>query len=354
MDAAGSDRAALLGISEGGPMSILFAASCPERVTHLILYGTYARMTRADDYPVGTPREQVERWLDRMVQRWGGPAGIELFAPSGASDEEFAAWWGHLLRSGTSPHAALRLMRMYLDIDVRPALTALTAPTLILQRTGDRVAPVSWGRALAAMIPHCRYVELPGEDHAWFVGDHEQILDEIEEFVTGTRRVREPERVLATVLFTDIVDSTAKAAALGDRKWRSLLDAHDAAVRDQLHRFRGEEVKTTGDGFVATFSGPARAIRCARAITEVVHGLGIDVRAGLHTGECEVRTGDLGGVAVHIAARVVAAAASREVLVSSTVRDLVIGSGLEFDDRGEHDLKGVPGTWKLYALKGSG
>jgi class 3 adenylate cyclase/pimeloyl-ACP methyl ester carboxylesterase len=354
MDAAGSDRAALLGISEGGPMSILFAASCPERVTHLILYGTYARMTRADDYPVGTPREQVERWLDRMVQRWGGPAGIELFAPSGASDEEFAAWWGHLLRSGTSPHAALRLMRMYLDIDVRPALTALTAPTLILQRTGDRVAPVSWGRALAAMIPHCRYVELPGEDHAWFVGDHEQILDEIEEFVTGTRRVREPERVLATVLFTDIVDSTSQAASSGDRAWRQLLERHDELVRRELVRFRGREIKHTGDGFLATFDGPARAVQCAASITEGVRRLGLEIRAGVHTGECEVRGDDLAGMAVHIGARVGATAGSGEVLVSNTVKDLVIGSGLRFDDRGTRELKGVPGEWRLYALAADG
>jgi class 3 adenylate cyclase len=311
-------------------------------------------MTRADDYPVGTPREQVERWLDRMVQRWGGPAGIELFAPSGASDEEFAAWWGHLLRSGTSPHAALRLMRMYLDIDVRPALTALTAPTLILQRTGDRVAPVSWGRALAAMIPHCRYVELPGEDHAWFVGDHEQILDEIEEFVTGTRRVREPERVLATVLFTDIVDSTSQAASSGDRAWRQLLERHDELVRRELVRFRGREIKHTGDGFLATFDGPARAVQCAASITEGVRRLGLEIRAGVHTGECEVRGDDLAGMAVHIGARVGATAGSGEVLVSNTVKDLVIGSGLRFDDRGTRELKGVPGEWRLYALAADG
>jgi class 3 adenylate cyclase len=335
-------------------MSILFAASCPERVTHLILYGTYARMTRADDYPVGTPREQVERWLDRMVQRWGGPAGIELFAPSGASDEEFAAWWGHLLRSGTSPHAALRLMRMYLDIDVRPALTALTAPTLILQRTGDRVAPVSWGRALAAMIPHCRYVELPGEDHAWFVGDHDPILDEIEEFVTGTRREREPERILATVLFTDIVNSTGHAASVGDRDWGRMLERHDELVRRELARFRGREIKHTGDGFLAAFDGPARAVQCAAAISQGVRRLGLEVRAGVHTGECEVRGSDLAGMAVHIGARVGATAGSGEVLVSNTVKDLVIGSGLQFTDRGPRELKGVPGEWRLYALAADG
>ncbi len=354
MDAADVDRAALLGVSEGGPMSILFAASFPERVSHLILYGTYARLTRADDYPVGTPRDRMEHWLDGMVAGWGGPAGIKLFAPSAAGDEEFAAWWSHLLRSGTSPRAALDLMRMYLDLDVRPALPALTAPTLILHRTGDRVAPTAFARALATMIPHARYAELEGEDHVGFVGDQEPILDEIEEFVTGTRREREPERVLATVLFTDIVDSTGHVASAGDRDWRQTLERHDQLVRRELVRFRGREIKHTGDGFLATFDGPARAVQCAAAITEGVRRLGLEVRAGVHTGECEVRGGDLAGMAVHIGARVGAIAGSGEVLVSNTVKDLVIGSGLEFADRGSAQLKGVPGEWRLYALAGDG
>jgi class 3 adenylate cyclase len=350
MDAAGVESAALFGISEGGPMSVLFAASFPERVNQLILYGTYARMTRADDYPVGVPRDRLERWLEATGAEWGGPVGLELFAPSMADDEDFAAWWAHLLRSGTGPRAGLQLMRMYLDIDVRPALAAISAPTLILQRLGDRLAPPSSGRALAAGIPHARYVELAGDDHLVFAGDQDAILDQVEEFVTGTRREREPERVLATVLFTDIVDSTAHAAAAGDRDWRDLLERHDQLVRRELGRFRGREIKHTGDGFLASFDGPARAVQCAAAITGGVRRLGLEVRAGVHTGECELRGADLAGMAVHIGARVGASAQSGEVLVSNTVKDLVIGSGLRFSERGTTQFKGVPGEWRLYAL----
>lgn len=350
MDAVGSDRAALLGISEGGPLSILFAASFPERVSHLILYGTYARMTRAQDHPLGLTREQLEAWLEKTVSGWGGPAGIRAFAPSMADDEEFASWWAHLLRSGTSPRAALALMKMYLDLDVRPALTAITAPTLVMTRTDDRVAPPAFGEELAAGIPNARLVELPGDSHLSFVGDQDSILDEIEEFVTGSRREREPERVLATIMFTDIVDSTARAAEVGDRDWRHLLERHDELVRRELTRFRGREIKHTGDGFLAAFDGPARAVQCAGSITESVRRLGLEIRSGIHTGECELRGQDLAGMAVHIGARVGATAASGEVLVSNTVKDLVIGSGLQFTDRGTTQLKGVPGEWRLYAL----
>jgi class 3 adenylate cyclase len=352
MDAAGSRSAALLGISEGGPMSIMFAASFPERVTHLILYGTYARITRAEDYPIGVPREVMERWLERTVATWGGPAGIEFFAPSVASDQDFANWWTHLLRSGTSPRAALDLFKMYLDLDVRPALPAITAPTLLMQRTGDQVAPLAYAQAMAELIPHARFVELPGEDHTWFTGETDPILDEIEEFVTGTRREREPERVLATVLFTDIVGSTAQAARSGDRNWRMQLERHDELVRREFVRFRGREIKHTGDGFMASFDGPARAVQCASAITDRVRGIGLEVRAGVHTGECEIRGDDMAGMAVHIGARVGATAGPGEVLVSSTVKDLVVGSGLNFEDRGSTQLKGVPDEWRLYALAG--
>ncbi len=350
MDAAGADRAALLGISEGGPMSILFAASFPERVTHLILYGTYARITQTEDYPVGVPREELEAWLERTVARWGGPAGLRAFAASMVEDEEFASWWAHLLRSGTSPRAALALMKMYLDLDVRAALPAITAPTLVLTRRGDRVAPPAFAEALASGIPDARFVQLPGADHLSFVGDQDSILDEIEEFVTGTRGERTPERVLATVLFTDIVDSTAHAARVGDRDWRQLLERHDELVRRELNRFRGREIKHTGDGFLASFDGPARAVECAGAITQTVRRIGLEVRAGVHTGECELRGQDLAGMAVHIGARVGATAQSGEVLVSNTVKDLVMGSGLQFTDRGARELKGVPGEWRLYAL----
>jgi class 3 adenylate cyclase len=350
MDAAGSDRAALWGVSEGGPMSILFAASFPERVTHMLLYGTYARITQAEDYPMGTPREALEHWLDGMVSGWGTPVGIGLFAPSAVDDEAFAAFWTHLSRSGSSPRAALELMKMYVDIDVRPALGAISAPTLVLQRQGDRAAPVAWARVLASMIPGARYVELPGRDHVFFMGDQDQILDEVEEFVTGTLGEREPERVLATVLFTDIVDSTARAAASGDHDWRQMLERHDELVRRELSRFRGREIKHTGDGFLASFDGPARAVECAAAIMGAVRPLGLEVRAGVHTGECELRGDDLAGLAVHIGARVGTAAQSGEVLVSSTVRDLVIGSDLRFTERGIREFKGVPGEWRLYAL----
>ena len=354
MDATESSSAALFGTSEGGPMATLFAASFPERVTHLILWGTWARITQAEDYPIGVPRERLEGWLDRTVSKWGGPAGLELFAPSVADDEEFARWWAHLLRSGTSPRAALELMRMYLDIDVRPSLPTITAPTLVLQAQGDRVAPTAYGQAMAAMIPSSRYVEVAGEDHLVFTCDQETIIDEIEEFVTGTRRERAPERVLATVLFTDIVESTARAAALGDRDWRRVLERHDELVRRQLSRFRGREIKHTGDGFLAAFDGPARAVECAAAITDGVRGIGLEVRAGVHTGECELRGQDMAGMAVHIGARVGARAGPGEVLVSSTVKDLVVGSGLAFEDRGAATLKGVPDEWRLYALATGG
>lgn len=350
MDAADVEQAALLGISEGGPVSLLFAASFPERVTHLLLYGTYARITQAEDYPVGVHRAALEGWLDRTVSRWGGPVGLRAFAPSMVEDEEFATWWAHLLRSGTSPRAALALMKMYLDLDARPALPAITAPTLVLARTDDRIAPPAFAEVLASGIPRARYVKLPGADHLSFVGDQDAILDEIEEFVTGTRRERAPERVLATVLFTDIVDSTSHAAAAGDRDWRRMLERHDELVRRELTRFRGREIKHTGDGFLASFDGPARAVECASAITNRVRGIGMEVRAGVHTGECELRGDDMAGMAVHIGARVGASAAPGEVLVSSTVKDLVVGSGLSFEDRGAATLKGVPGEWRLYAL----
>jgi class 3 adenylate cyclase len=353
LDAVGSERAALIGNSEGGPMSALFAATFPERVSHLVLYGTYARLVAAGDYPIGVARDRLERWIEGIVKSWGGPAALETFAPGRSGDPDFVQWWTRLLRSGSSPRAAAALMRMYLEIDVRPVLKTITAPTLVLTRGRDRVAPASWGRALAQMISGARYVELEGADHLPFTGDQDAVLEEIEEFLTGTRAEREPERVLATVLFTDIVGSTERAAAAGDRDWRALLERHDELVRRELARFRGREIKHTGDGFLATFDGPARAVQCAGSITERVQPLGIQIRAGVHTGECEVRGDDLAGMAVHIGARVGASAGSGEVLVSSTVKDLVVGSGLRFDERGVTELKGVPGEWRLYALAGS-
>ena len=284
LDAAGSERAALFGISEGGPLSILYAASFPERVTHLVLYGTYARITWADDYPEGLPSELLDRFLEQIGTEWGGPVALKLWAPGAADDEEFVSWWAHLLRSGTSPRAASDLIRMYHQIDVRPALPAVTAPAIVLHRVGDRVALVGWGRALAAAMPSARYIELEGADHLVFLGDADTILDAVEEFITGTRREREPERVLATVLFTDIVGSTERAVAAGDRDWRALLERHDRLVRRQLDRFRGREIKQTGDGFLVVFDGPARAVQCAASIAESAGRLGLQVRAGVHTG----------------------------------------------------------------------
>ena len=350
LDAVGSERTALFGISEGGPMAVLYAASFPQRVTHLVLYGTYARLTRSEDYAPGIPADALEDWVQTAVSGWGGPVGLELWAPSVARDPETAAWWARLLRSGTSPRAAAALMRMYVDIDVRPALAAITAPTLVLHRSEDRLVPIGHARVLADSIPHAHRVELKGSDHLVVAGDQDAILGEVEEFMTGERREREPERVLATVLVTDIVSSTERAAAIGDREWRRILERHDEVVRRELARCRGREIKQTGDGFLAAFDGPARAVDCAASITERVRALGIDVRAGVHTGECELRDGDLAGMAVHIGARISACAGSGEVLVSSTVKDLVVGSGLRFKERGAAELRGVPGQWRLYAL----
>jgi class 3 adenylate cyclase len=350
MDAAGSERAALLGVSEGGPMCQLFAATYPERTQALVLYGTYARLLSAPDFDIGVDEALFDRFTEMLRREWGGPVALPMFAPSMAGDAAFAGWWAKLLRSSTSPRGAAELMDLYRQIDTRAILPAIRVPTLILHRSGDIAAPVAHARYLAEHIPGARYVELPGVDHIPSVGDQDAILGEIEEFLTGVRHEREPERVLATVLFTDIVGSTERAAELGDRRWRDLLARHDELVRRQVERHRGRVVKNIGDGVLATFDGPARAIDAARTVRDAVRELGIEVRAGLHTGECEAIGDDVGGVAVHIGARVSAQAATGEVLVSSTVKDLVFGSGLEFEDRGEVELKGVPGTWRLYAV----
>jgi class 3 adenylate cyclase len=351
--ATGSERPALFGISEGGPMSMLFAATHPERVSSLILYGTYARMSRAPDFPQGVTEIAFDRWRERIHREWGGPAGMDLWAPSVAGDPSFERWWSRLLRQGTSPSGAADLMDLYREIDVRPALPAIDVPTLVIHRAGDKLVPAFHGHYLAEGIPSARYVELEGDDHLWVIGDQDAILDEAEEFLVGSRGAAESERALATVLFTDIVSSTEKAAALGDRGWRQLLERHDAAVRHQLALHRGREVKTMGDGFLATFDGPARAIRCATALQGEVAGLGIEVRAGIHTGEVELIGDDVGGMAVNIGARIGALAGAGEVLVSSTVRELVVGSGLEFADRGVQTLKGAPGEWRLFAAESS-
>lgn len=353
MDDAGSERAAVLGGAEGGPMCILFAASFPERTSALILATTYARRMRAPDYPFGLTPEDDARVMAAYEQRWGRePMGIRALAPSLADDPAFRHWYARAERFGGSPGAAMAWYRITADIDVRRVLPAIRVPTLVLHRTGDRAIPVEQGRDLAQAIPGALYHELPGDDHLWFAGDADAILGEIEEFLTGVRPAPEPERVLATVMFTDIVGSTARAAALGDRRWRDVLESHHAVVRDQLSRFRGREVDTAGDGFLATFDGPARAIRCGLAISKAVREIGVEVRVGLHTGEIELAGSDVRGIAVHIGSRVAALARPGEVLVSGTVKDLVVGTDLQFEDRGVHVLKGVPGEWRTFAVRG--
>ena len=289
--------------------------------------------------------------MRRLEREWGGPVAVDLWAPSRIHDERFQEGWAAYLRLAASPGAAAAVMRMNGEIDVRHVLPVIKVPTLILHRTGDRVTSIDQARAMARSIAGAKLVELPGDDHIPTVGDADAIVDEVEEFLTGVRHGPEPDRVLATVLFTDIVGSTAKAGALGDRRWRDLLEGHRELVRRELGRFRGHEVDTTGDGFLATFDGPARAVRCARAVSDGVRTLGLDVRAGLHTGEVELLDDKVSGLAVHIGARVAAAAGPGEVLVSSTVMDLVAGSGLRFQDQGLQTLKGVPGEWRLFAVK---
>jgi class 3 adenylate cyclase len=357
MDAVGSDRAALFGASEGGPMCALFAATYPERVNSLVMYGSFARGFPDGDYPWATTRwattpEDLDALLEVAEETWGEPDELlGLWGPSVAEHEPFKRWWARYLRMSASPAAGVAVARMNHQIDIRHVLPAIQAPTLVIHRANDSLIFADGSRYMAERIPEARYVELPGEDHLWFLGDVDALVDEVEQFLTGARREREPHRVLATVMFTDIVGSTERAAELGDSRWRELLASHEALVRAQLDRFRGREVQMLGDGVLATFDGPARAIRCARMICDEVESLGIEVRAGLHTGECEMRNGDIAGIAVHTGARVSAMASAGEVLVSSTVKDLVAGSGIEFQDRGLHRLKGVPGEWRLFAVE---
>jgi pimeloyl-ACP methyl ester carboxylesterase len=351
MDSADSKRAALLGSGGGGLMSMLFAATYPERTSALVLLNSFARLTRAPDYSWGTAPDYEKEFVEKMRTGWGQGVFADVVAPSVANEPGFREWWARYERLGTRAGAIVPIRQMLQDVDVRRVLSSIQVPTLILSRTGNRLVDVGHARYLAEHIPGARYVELPGEDHLPFTGDAEAILEEIEEFLTGFRHGGEPDRVLATVLFTDIVASTERAAELGDRHWRDLLDRHDEAIRRVLARFRGREIDTAGDGFLATFDGPGRAVRAAQAILQAVGGIGLEVRAGLHTGEVELAGSDVRGIAVHIGARVSAEAGPGEVLVSSTVKDLVAGSGIEFEDRGAHGLKGVPGEWHLYAAK---
>jgi pimeloyl-ACP methyl ester carboxylesterase len=353
MDAAGSERAALFGVSEGGPMSVLYAAIHPARVRSLVLHGAMGRTTEAPDYPWASPAEALrESAMEFIAPYWGREARgtVELFAPSLADDPETVELAARMERSAASPAMVRKIFEMFLDVDVRDILPTIHVPTLVLHRRGDRVVNRRAGRELAGRIPGARYVEVPGIDHLPWAGEAEAVLGEIQEFLTGTRSEPEPERVLATVMFTDIVGSTERAAALGDARWRELLSRHDELMRAELERHRGCEVKTMGDGFLATFDGPARGIRCARAVADQVRSLDMALRAGLHTGECELIGDDIGGMAVNIGARIGALARADEVVVSSTVKDLVVGSGISFSDRGTSELKGVPGEWRLFAV----
>jgi len=352
LDAVDSERATLFGISEGGPMSLLYSATYPERTSALVLYGSYAKRTWAPAYPFGWKNERWDRVLGNFERNWGTPEGVDLnmWAPSIARDVDAANRMASYFRASASPGAAVAVMKMNREIDVRQVLPSIRVPTLILHRTAERVSDVEHARYMAQNIPGAKLVEFPGEDHVPWIGDRDAILDEVEQFVTGARHSYESERVLATVLFVDIAGSTERAVALGDRVWRELLEAFQSKVREMLLQYRGREIDTAGDGFLASFDGPARAVRCAGAIRDAVRALGVEVRSGLHTGECE-RSGDkLAGIAVHTGARVAGFAAPGEVLVSQTVRDLVAGSGLEFDARGTQVLKGVPGKWQLYSV----
>jgi class 3 adenylate cyclase len=346
MDAAGSERATIYGWSEGGPMSLLFAATYPERTSGLVLCGSFASLKAY------WSEEKRDLLVKRLNEHWGEGILIPINAPSRAKDEVFLQYFGKLERAAASPGAIVALMRANFGIDARPILPTIHLPTLIFHRVGDKTVPVEQGRYLAEHIAGAKYVELPGEDHLLQAFDQDvldRLIDEVEEFITGERHRPEPDRVLATVMFTDVVGSTEHATRLGDRRWHELLTAYYAAVRKELGAFRGREVNTAGDGLLATFDGPARAIRCACAIRDRVKPLGLQVRTGLHSGECELIGDDVGGIAVHIGARVASAANPDEVLVSSTVRDLVAGSGIKFTDRGTHSLKGVSDEWRLFA-----
>lgn len=351
MDAAGSERATILGISEGGPTAILFAARRPQRVTSLVLYGTTARFTRAPDFPWGFQREGYPPLLERMESGWGEGSLIEVFVPSLADDPAIRSAWGRFQRASASPAMARAVMEALLDIDVRDVLPEIGVPTLVLHRRDDRAVRVGCGRALAEGIAGARLVEIEGCDHFAFYDEEPVWLDEIEEFVTGSRATAEPDRSFAVLLFTDVVGSTERARALGDRRFRDLLEAFRAAVRVQLARYGGTELDTAGDGFFAAFDLPSRAIRCARALREALAPLGLRIRTGLHAGECERSAGKPSGLAVHIAARVMAEAGPDEVLVSGTLKDLVAGSRFSFGDRGAHTLKGIPGEWRLWSLE---
>ncbi|HYF11886.1 MAG TPA: adenylate/guanylate cyclase domain-containing protein [Actinomycetota bacterium] len=349
MDAVDSEAAVIMGANEGSMMAALFAATYPERTTALVLVNATARLTRAPDYPIGVAGDVQERLATLVENAWGRGDMMAALNPSLAADPVGAEAWGRFLRLSASPATAAAVGRMLFELDVRDVLPTIRVPTLVVQRKENPVITLEQGRYVAEHIPGAKFVAVPGADHGLAVGDPDVILDEVEEFLTGAKTTGDVDRVLATVLFTDIVGSTERAVSLGDRRWREILEQHHRVVRRELERFRGREVDTAGDGFLATFDGPARGVRCACAIRDAVRSLELEIRAGLHTGECELIGDKVGGIAVHTGARVASAAAPGEVLVSSTVRDLVAGSGIRFEERGERELKGV-GSWRLYSV----
>jgi class 3 adenylate cyclase len=352
LDTVGSERAAIMASFDGGPMALLFAATYPERTAALVLAHTAARYVRADDYPHGFPPEVADQLLHMVEELWGTEGFVSIAAPSRSQDEGFRQRYGRYLRAAARPREAAAQLRHLLSADVRHVLPLIHCPTLVLNRRGYRLVTTDHARYLAEHIPHARFLELPGTDGVLVTEHASEILDSVEEFLSLAPGRSVPDRVLATVLFTDIVNSTELAASMGDRRWKAVLETHDEITRDHVARLQGRLVESTGDGVLATFDRPGRAIRAARSIQESIRTLGIDIRAGLHAGEIELREGGhrVGGIAVHIAARVTSVAAPGEILVSSTVKDLVAGSGVEFSDRGMHDLKGIPGTWGLFAV----
>lgn len=352
LDAAGSSSAAIYGISEGGPAATMLAATHPDRISHMVQFGTYARLAKAPDYPEGLTLEQQGELERQLREHWGEPVLLRHWAPSAADDPEVQRWWSQLMRWGAGPGLAATLMEMYRSLDVRPLLPLVRVPSLILWREGDRLIRPAFSKVVAEGIPGAIGKELPGNDHLAMAGDVDSVIDEIEHFITGETASRPVRRVLSTVLFTDIVDSTRLAAELGDRRWRELLDDCSRGWRRELERQGGNVIKSTGDGLLATFDGPAQAVRAALAARETARRLGIESRAGVHTGECELIGDDIAGIAVHIASRAEAAGRPGEVTTTGTVKDLVIGSGLEFDERGVHELRGVPGSWPLFAVAG--
>jgi class 3 adenylate cyclase len=350
LDAAESEHAALFGNADTGPPCIAVVVRHPDRVDGLILHGTYAKSAWSEDNPEGWTEQDRDVFLMGVRYQWGSAAGMETVAPSMAGDMAFRAWYTQLMRQGASPTAVRLLAEMTMGVDVRPLLPDVAVPTLVMHRAGDRVNGVALGRNLAEGIPSARWIELPGEDFVIWSGDLDAIADEVEEFLTGRRGAAEPTRVVATIVFTDLVASTERVRAIGDRAWADLLQEHDSRVRAEVRRFGGREIDTAGDGFLVSFDSPTPAIRFAKASVHATRQIGLDIRVGVHTGECELVEDKLRGIAVHIGSRVASTAEAGEILVSQTVRDLVIGSGIEFVDRGTHELKGVPGEWRLFVV----